>query len=115
MRTEFQIRTRVICVCIALAITISACAGTALRGDSMNTGEHKFDQALDAVVTYVRSEKGWSEDTYRIELRSETSDTLVFWVIHQDDESSAIPGIGKSIELHMNAYNYEFIRVLYCQ
>ena len=115
MRTKFSNSIQTAYIYGALAVTLSSCVGVTYGEDSMSVATNQHDQAFQSVATYVRSEKGWPEDSYRIEFKSQTIDILVFWIIHHDDESVATTGGGKSFELQLDARNYELLRVLHFQ
>ena len=115
MRLQLPISNGASYIFGVFAITIASCIGTASRGEGMSIPANQYCQALCAVVTYVRSEKGWSENSYRIELKSQIPGTLVFWIIHLDDESAINPGGGKSFELYLDTQSYEILRVLHFQ
>jgi hypothetical protein len=73
------------------------------------------DQARleEEVVRYVAQRKGWKPEEYRIELHGFDGPAhAVVWVIHRDDETDTAPGVGKSVELHVDCAGGRVLREL---
>lgn len=74
-------------------------------------------KAVQVVERYVGETHRWPRDSYRIELFRRDGDTLIFWVLHKDDEtalkgSSVAGGGGKSFEVDVNVNSLRVVREL---
>jgi hypothetical protein len=78
------------------------------QGQSSVTMTADEAKAVQVVEGYVGETHKWPRDSYRVELKFRDGDTLTFWVLHKDDEttrrgSNVAGGGGKSFEIDVNA------------
>lgn len=70
-----------------------------------------------AVEGYVSETRKWPRDSYRVVLYSRDGDTLIFGVLHKDDEtpqkgSNVAGGGGKSFGVNVDAKSLRVVREL---
>lgn len=87
------------------------------QGQSSVTMTADEAKAAQVVEGYVGEKHKWPRDSYRVELKFRDGDTLTFWVLHKDDETtrkgaSVAGGGGKSIEVYVDATSLRVVREL---
>ena len=58
---------------------------------------------LEIVKNYVEATKSWPPGDYSIRRSRTEGRSVIYTVVHKDDEASFSPGGGKSIEVHVDA------------
>lgn len=92
-----------------VALTL-ACASIGGLGVS---AEPNDDAKLrEVVVKYVAATRSWPASDYTVQRSRTEGPSVVFTVVHKDDEASALPGGGKSIEVHVDAATMEVSKAL---
>jgi hypothetical protein len=75
-----------------------------VMSDAADINAQERSRLASAVQRYLREHKGWTEDHFRIEIRSidPGGANVVVWGIFLDDERHPVPGGGQSVELHVD-------------
>jgi|SRR5882724_9257194 len=108
-------KTTIFYVRVAASILISPLAASVCAPAQQEIGApvtNVDSQVADSIVLvekFVDKTREWRKDSYRIQLVRRDGSTLVFWVIYADDQKSAIPGGGKSFEVHVDTVNRRVI------
>lgn len=98
-----------------LAVLI-ACAPTSRGGDqkqqeaTVNSNREK--DAIAVVKRYIDTEKGWRREVYRLEIGRREGNTLTVSVIHKDDETTPIPGGGRSFAVYVDLDRLQVVKEL---
>lgn len=66
---------------------------------------------LQAVFAYVRENRRWDKDSYRIERRPDDGPLQVYWVVYKDDEWAAPTAPMNSFELRLDPATHEVVGV----
>lgn len=75
------------------------------------------EKAFDVAKQYVLNELKWNCGEFIIELEGFilgeiNTNTIILRAKHKDDDHTATPGAGKSIQIHVDKYSMEIIKVL---
>jgi Holliday junction resolvase-like predicted endonuclease len=72
--------------------------------DAAGINAQEQSRLASAVQRYLQERKGWTEDQFRIEIRSidPGGANIVVWGIFLEDERHPVPGGGQSVELHVD-------------
>jgi len=104
----FMLRISLV-VLISMGMALNACGELADRNVKM---EQENVELIELVEAYVSKTKGWPRDDYHIQFDRNEGEVIVFLVVHAEDESSMIPGGGKSVEVYVNSDKLEVIKEL---
>ncbi len=68
----------------------------------------------EVAAAYLGQKKQWKPSEYRLQPRGATPDggCAVLWAIYLEDERNAMPGSGKSLELHIDRAEKRVVREL---
>ena len=102
----------------ALSLGLFACSpGSPTQGESSMAMTADEAKAVQVVEGYVSETHKWPRDSYRVELNRRDGETLIFWVVHKDDEtarrgSNVVGGGGRSFAVDDDGKSLRVVREL---
>ncbi|HEY5048857.1 MAG TPA: hypothetical protein VII49_12650 [Rhizomicrobium sp.] len=84
----------------AIMLGLIGCSPNSSSAQSSATQMYAQNEAElgKIVVEYVQKTRGWSNDSYSVQLNGRDGEMLVFWVIFKGDDIRIPGGGGKSFE-----------------
>lgn len=92
---------------VALALACASVGGLKVSAEPNDDAKVR-----EVVAKYVAATRLWPPSDYAIQRSRTEGKSVVFSVVHKDDEASVSPGGGKSIEVHVDTSTMEVSKEL---